>query len=136
MPAPRRLVLDHVVLEVRDPLRSAAFYARTLGLRPVRLREFQAGTAPFVSGRVGAGTLLDFFPRRLWRGQRSQNPNHLCFSLSAAGLRALEARLARGGVTVLRRDPRNFGARGYGSSIYFRDPDGITLEARHYPTRR
>ena len=130
-----RAALDHVVLEVKDPVRSAAFYAEVLGFRAVRLREFGAGTAPFVSARVGAGTVLDFFPRRMWRGKTPQNPNHLCFALDRRGLRTLEGRLRRRGVAVTHRDPRNFGARGWGSSVYFRDRDGITLEARFYPAR-
>ena len=128
-----RVALDHVVLEVRDPVRSAAFYGEVLGLRAVRLSQSQAGTAPFASARVSAGTVLDFFPKRLWRARTARNPNHLCFSLDRAGLRALEGRLRRKAVAITHRDPRNFGARGWGASIYFQDPDGISLEARYYP---
>jgi glyoxylase I family protein len=131
-----RVALDHVVLEVRDPARSAAFYAEVLGLRPVRLPEFQARKAPFVSARVSAGTVLDFFPPRLWRARKAHNPNHVCFTLDRQGLKALESRLSRAGVRIIHRDPRNFGARGWGSSLYFRDPDEIALEARFYPAAR
>jgi len=131
-----RIVLDHVVLEVRDPVLSAAFYREALGLRPVRVSEFRAGRAPFVSVRVSAGTVLDFFPPRMWRGRRARNPNHICFALARPALRALEGRLRRQRVPITNRDPHNFGARGWGSSPYFRDPDGITLEARFYPAAR
>ncbi len=127
------LQLDHVVLEVRDPVASAAFYERVLGLAPVRLAEYQAGAAPFLSGRVDEGTLIDFFPPAMWGNRRrAVNPNHLCFTLSAQNLRALQQRLRRRGLPVLRRSRRNFGARGWGRSFYFADPDGITLEARTY----
>jgi catechol 2,3-dioxygenase-like lactoylglutathione lyase family enzyme len=128
-----RVALDHVVLEVQDPVRSAGFYGEVLGLRAVRLSQFRAGSAPFVSARVSAGTVLDFFPKRLWRTRTPRNPNHICFSLDRAGLRALEGRLRRKGIAITQRDPRNFGARGWGSSLYFQDPDGISLEARYYP---
>jgi catechol 2,3-dioxygenase-like lactoylglutathione lyase family enzyme len=128
-----RLSLDHVVLEVMDPARSVDFYRRILGLRPVRLAEFRRGRAPFPSGRVGARTVIDFFGPRMWRRKSATNPNHLCFALSQRALAALEGRLARGGLAITHRDAHNFGARGWGSSIYFRDPDGVTLEARFYP---
>jgi catechol 2,3-dioxygenase-like lactoylglutathione lyase family enzyme len=122
-----------VVLEVRDPVRSVDFYRRILGLEPVRLMEFKRGRAPFPSGRVGPRTLIDFFGPPMWRTKSASNPNHLCFALSRRALKALERRLARGGLAITHRDAHNFGARGWGSSIYFRDPDGVTLEARFYP---
>lgn len=126
--------LDHVVLEVRDPEASAAFYRDVLGLAPVRLAAYRAGEAPFVSARVGPGTVLDLFPPRLWGDPAApRNPNHLCFTLDARGLRNLRRRLTRRGIPLLRTARRNFGARGYGRSVYFADPDGVTLEARCYP---
>jgi catechol 2,3-dioxygenase-like lactoylglutathione lyase family enzyme len=130
-----RTVLDHVVLEMRDPLRSAAFYADMFGFAPVRLAEFEAGEAPFASARVSASLVVDLFPPSMWRARTPQNPSHLCFALDNLGLRALERRLERSGVLITHRDGHNFGARGFGASIYFSDPDEITLEARCYPSR-
>jgi catechol 2,3-dioxygenase-like lactoylglutathione lyase family enzyme len=131
-----RPAIDHVVLEVRDPLASAAFYRDVLGLRPVRAREFAAGRAPFLSSRIGAGTVIDFFPPRMWSGPAAQNPNHFCLALDRRGVADVERALRRRRVAVLRRDPHNFGARGYGRSLYFRDPDGVSIEVRFYPKRR
>ncbi len=128
-----RISLDHVVLEVEDPVRSVGFYRRILGLRPVRLAEFKRGRAPFPSARVSGGTVLDFFGPRMWRAPSATNPNHVCFALSRTAMEALERRLTRSGVAITQRDAHNFGARGWGSSLYFQDPDGITLEARFYP---
>jgi len=128
-----QITLDHVVLEVEDPVRSVEFYLRILGLRPVRLGEFRRGRAPFPSGRVAAGTVLDFFGPNMWRAKAATNPNHLSFTLSHAAVKGLERRLSDGGVAITHRDDHNFGARGWGCSIYFRDPDGITIEARFYP---
>jgi glyoxylase I family protein len=126
------ITLDHVVLEVPDPARSIAFYAKVLGTTSTRLDEFLAGTAPFPSARVNDTTVLDFFPPKMWRGTIAANPNHLCFTLDKAGVQALEHRLADAGIAVTRRDPHNYGARGFGNALYFDDPDGITLEARFY----
>ena len=130
------MTLDHVVLEVRDPVQSVEFYRRILGLRPVRLGEFKREVAPFPSGRVGAGTVLDFFGPKMWRRKAASNPNHLSFALSRAAVKAMERRLSDGGVSITNRDDHNFGARGWGCSIYFMDPDGITVEARFYPRAR
>ena len=127
-----RIELDHVVLEVRDPAASAAFYRDLLGCEPVRLREFLAGQAPFVSARVGPGCLLDFFPPRMWRARRAANPHHLCLALPPADFRAARRRLARRGVPLTRVSAHNFGARGYARSIYFDDPDGVSVELRCY----
>jgi glyoxylase I family protein len=124
--------LDHVVLEVKDPVASVEFYRRILLLRPVRLGEFVGGRAPFPSGRVGAGTVLDFFGPKMWRAKAATNQNHLSFALSRAAVKGLERRLSDGRVVITHRDDHNFGARGWGYSIYFRDPDGIALEARFY----
>lgn len=124
--------LDHVVLEVRDPVASAAFYEGLLGCAPVRLREFEAGEVPFVSARLGPGSLLDFFPPRMWRKRRPANPNHFCLTLTPEGFRAARRRLVRRGVAITRTSARNFGARGHARSIYFDDPDGISVELRCY----
>ncbi|MGE0451968.1 MAG: VOC family protein [Vicinamibacteria bacterium] len=124
--------LDHVVLEVEDPVRSLAFYGEVLGLPPVRLGEFTRAEAPFPSLRIGAGTILDLFPRRLWRGATPVNPNHLCLAYDRASASAIERRLKRLGVPITQRAGRNFGARGDARSIYFADPDGVTLEVRWY----
>jgi catechol 2,3-dioxygenase-like lactoylglutathione lyase family enzyme len=124
--------LDHVVLEVRDAAASAAFYEDLLGCAPVRLREFEAGEVPFVSARLGPGSVLDFFPPWMWRARRPANPNHFCLTLTPQAFRVARRRLARRGVPITRVSARNFGARGYARSIYFDDPDGISVELRCY----
>ncbi len=35
--------IDHIVLRVKDPIRSVQWYNHTLGLEPVRVEEFKAG---------------------------------------------------------------------------------------------
>jgi len=116
-----------------DPVASAAFYRRILGFEDVRLRDYLAGEAPFPSVRINPATVIDLFPRRLWTGKRARNPNHLCFTVDRVGMQAVKRRLARDGVVITQRNDRNFGARGWGRSVYFKDPDGTTLEVRFYP---
>lgn len=128
-----RAELDHLVLEVRDPVRSVRFYTEVLGLEPVRLGEFLAGEVPFPSVRISRGTVLDMFPKPMWRGGKLKNQNHFCLAYSRSGLKALRMRLRRRKVAIVRQDNHNFGARGYGRAIYFRDPDGLLIEARFYP---
>jgi hypothetical protein len=48
-------------------------------------------------------------------------------------MKALRARLRRRKIAIVHRDDHNYGARGYGRAIYFRDPDGLLIEARVYP---
>jgi catechol 2,3-dioxygenase-like lactoylglutathione lyase family enzyme len=124
--------LDHVVLEVRNPRRSLEFYKIVLGLAPVREREFLSGRAPFPSVRINAGSVIDLFPRRMWSSTTRKNPNHVCINMSAAQITALRRRLRARRIRVVQEADHNFGARGYARSLYVRDPDGVTIEARSY----
>jgi catechol 2,3-dioxygenase-like lactoylglutathione lyase family enzyme len=125
--------IDHVVLEVTDPERSAAFYQDVVGLAPIRLDEFRAGTVKFPSLRIDGDSLIDLFPPTMWREAAAHNPNHLCLATTTEALAALRARLAARSIGITRSDDHNFGARGFGRSIYFDDPDGISIEVRDYP---
>ena len=127
-----RVELDHVTLEVADPVAAAGFFDSLFGFQPVRLADYREGRAPFPSVRVGEGTLIDLFPQRLWRGDKPQNPNHLCFTLSAADLGRLRRRLSERGVAVIKTDEHNFGARGFGHALYFHGPEEALFEARRY----
>ena len=132
--APSRVLLDHIVLEVRDPEASARFYQRLLGFAPVRLKDYQAGRAPFVSARINGGSLVDFFPPAMWRNRRrAQNPNHFCLTVNPRTAATIQRRLARTRVKITSRLPRSFGAQGFGNSVYFNDPDGVSVEVRFYP---
>lgn len=134
--------LDHIVLWVRDPIASAGFYERSVGLEPVRLTDFAAGEAPFPSVRVNEETILDLMPAAMAERMRmlpgavesSGHPvNHVCLSLPADRFDALRRRLEERSVPVTELSHDSFGARGLARrSFYFRDPDGNVFEARHY----
>jgi catechol 2,3-dioxygenase-like lactoylglutathione lyase family enzyme len=112
---------DHLVLAVADVERSLAWYQDFLGLEGVRVDEWREGNAPFPSVRVDASTIIDFIPRRD-DSDRGSNLDHLCLVVEPADLSSL-------GDT----GPR-YGARGIGTSVYIQDPDGNTVELRHYGT--
>jgi catechol 2,3-dioxygenase-like lactoylglutathione lyase family enzyme len=119
--------LDHVVLNVADVERSLAFYRDELGLEPVRVDEWRRGEAPFPSVRVDAGTILDL----LATARTGVNADHLCLVVEPVDLAAIKA---SGRFVVLDGPATRFGARGNGTSLYVQDPDGNTVELRHYGT--
>jgi len=135
------LRIDHVVLWVEDPLRSIEFYQHTLGVEPVRVDEFRAGTVPFPSVRLSSESVLDLMPMRSAahlnaipgaEGSAGHKVNHVCLALDHDAWTALKGRLeAAGTPPVVMKS--SFGARGVApETFYFRDPDGNILEARYY----
>jgi catechol 2,3-dioxygenase-like lactoylglutathione lyase family enzyme len=118
---------DHLVLCCADVERSLAFYCDQLGLEGVRVVQWRQGEALFPSVRVDATTIID-----LLAGVRDgTNLDHFCFVLAATDLRALAASgqfdvVGEGAVDGL------FGAQGYATSVYVRDPDGNVVELRCY----
>jgi catechol 2,3-dioxygenase-like lactoylglutathione lyase family enzyme len=120
----RVIGFDHLVLRTTDVERSLAFYSEVLGLEPVRVAEWRAGEVGFPSVRVNAETILDFFAV-----DAAQAPlDHFCLVVEALDWAAEIA----AGLTVVRGPVRSSGAQGDGTSIYLRDPDGNTIELRHY----
>ena len=131
------LELDHIVLAVRDMDAMLRFYLDVVGLVPHRVDEYRAGTALFPCARIHEGTLVDLLPEPLWNsGQPGAgtfpNMNHFCLALEAVDWEPLLARLAASGVEIEAGPMTLSGARGNGTSIYVRDPDGNRVEFRHY----
>ncbi|MGS2613487.1 VOC family protein [Micromonospora sp. LZ34] len=126
MSAVRVTGFDHLVLNVTDVERSLDFYCGVLGLAPVRVDEWRAGTVPFPSVRVSPETIVDLVHRP--RGE--SNVDHFC--LVVAPLDWAEV-IESGAFTVLEGPVGRFGARGSATSIYVRDPDGNSVELRWYP---
>ncbi|MBZ6131757.1 VOC family protein [Streptomyces olivaceus] len=134
--------LDHVVLWVRDPVAAAGFYVENLGLQPLRVTEYAAGTVSFPSVRLNEETILDLAPHSMAERMRvlpgadasAGHPvNHVCLSLSRTDFEALRTRLEEGSVPVSELAHDSYGARGPARrSFYFADPDGNIIEARHY----
>ncbi len=117
---------DHVVLIVADPERSLVWYRDKLGLQSEREAEWRAGKVPFVSLRVNNGTVIDLF-----QGDRTGvNVDH--FSMRVSDDTDLVAVAESGQFDVVSGPSRIWGAAGHGIGIYVRDPDGNTVELKHY----
>jgi len=123
----RARALDHVVLNCADVETSLRWYCDELGLAPVRVDEWRDATAPFPSVRVDAHTIIDLVPA----ARSGVNVDHLCLVVDPVDLRAVAT---SGRFDVVGDGPINglFGARGYATSLYVRDPDGNTVELRTY----
>lgn len=120
--------VDHFVLRCRDVETTLQWYRERLGLAPVRVEEWRGGEAPFPSVRVDAGTIIDLIPAP--DAAAGGHLDHICFVVSAA---AVEAIAADDTFDVIDGPAPRFGARGMGTSVYVRDPDGLVVELRTYP---
>jgi hypothetical protein len=76
--------------------------------------------------RIDATTIVDMIP-----GDASAKGrlDHLCLVVEPIDLDALKA---SGRFEVVDGPATRFGARGNGTSLYVKDPDGNTVELRHY----
>jgi catechol 2,3-dioxygenase-like lactoylglutathione lyase family enzyme len=116
-------------LYVADLARSRAFYEQVFGFETLLVEERMAGLA------VPGGSVLLLF-RRGGSVDPSPTPGgtipphdgqgtlHLCFAVPLAELDAWERHLEGLGIVVESRVTQSFG----GLSLYFRDPDGHSLE--------
>jgi catechol 2,3-dioxygenase-like lactoylglutathione lyase family enzyme len=128
MPLPIRLNgIDHVVLKVTDVARSIAFYESVLGMKLERIFE----PLSVYQMRCGAN-LIDLVA--LPAGETLPPPEargieHLCLSVEGE-VEALVKSLAAHEVTISRGPMEVYGAKGFGTSIYIRDPDGYEVELK------
>jgi catechol 2,3-dioxygenase-like lactoylglutathione lyase family enzyme len=115
--------LDHIVLKCADVEKSLEFYTGTLGLAGERVDEWRRGTAPFPSVRLTPTTIIDLFGR----SPDGTNLDHFCLVIEPTDLDELAQSFSDA-----KRADHLFGAQGYASSLYVRDPDGNTVELRSY----
>lgn len=133
-------LMDHIVLNVEDDEKMIEFYSQILMLTPERLEEYRAGEAPFPSVRLNTDTIIDLFPKRMWKQADLNKPgyhnlNHFCIALSREEFEKLEERLNVNKVDIVEGPVFRWGAHGTGTSVYFRDPENNLLEARYYDGR-
>jgi catechol 2,3-dioxygenase-like lactoylglutathione lyase family enzyme len=120
--------LDHCVIHVSDWERSNAFYRDVLG---AELVPRGAGWAyRFGNEQLNLhGPGVD--PAPVAKLPVQPGNSDLCFEWPGPISEALE-HLERHGVEVELGPVERFGARGAGTSLYFRDPDGSLLEFISY----
>ncbi len=117
--------VDHLVLKCADIETTLAWYIDRLGLAPVRVEEWRDGSAPFPSVRINEDTILDLISGDHGDGRL----DHFCLVIAPTDLDEVAA---SGVFEVLDGPVTRSGARGDGTSLYVRDPDGATVELRYY----
>jgi catechol 2,3-dioxygenase-like lactoylglutathione lyase family enzyme len=121
--------LDHCVIHVSDWARSNAFYGGVLG---GDLIDRGGGTWAY---RFGAQQLNvhgpGVTPHPVARQPVAPGNSDLCFEWADSIQRAV-AHLEAHGVEVEEGPVARIGAKGTGSSVYFRDPDGSLIEFISY----
>ena len=118
--------LDHCVIAVSDWDRATAFYRDVIGAEVVPIETGR------VSFRVGDTQLNVHGPGFMPTDNVARLPvqpgnSDLCFVWDGTIEEAV-AHLERHGVDVETGPVERYGARGHGTSLYFRDPDGSLLE--------
>lgn len=131
MSAPR-VRLDHAVVAVSDWDVSNRFYREVLGAELVPMEP-----APRVAYRLADGTQLNVHGPGVDVGANvAREPvrpgnSDLCF-VWPGPIEAAVAHLEALGVPIETGPVPRLGARGHGTSVYFRDPDGSLLELISY----
>ena len=117
--------IDHVVLRCHDQDRMLDFYVRILGL--IEERRLEAiGLIQLRAGR----SLVDLVPDAGGVPREHPNVDHLCLAIATSDLDEVVRYLARAGVGTIGEPMVRYGARGYGPSIYCRDPEGNVVELK------
>jgi catechol 2,3-dioxygenase-like lactoylglutathione lyase family enzyme len=126
------LGLDHVVVRCRDLPRMLRFYTEALGCEVVKrndllgLLHLRAGAAQIdlidAAGELG---------RAGGAGPDPHTPNmdHFCLRIEPFDIDMLRAHFHRFGIDI-GAVHHNFGAEGYGSAVYLKDPEGNSIELK------
>jgi catechol 2,3-dioxygenase-like lactoylglutathione lyase family enzyme len=122
------ITFDHCVVHVSDWERSNAFYRDVLGAELIARGQgwaYRFGTAQL--NLHGPGVK----PVEVARLPVQPGNSDLCFEWSGPISEAV-AHLDRCGIPIEAGPMERFGAKGAGSSVYFRDPDGSLMEFISY----
>ncbi len=125
---------DHINIVIRDVDESVAFYTGVLGLVPVALDEYRAGTRGIFSFRVTDSFVIHVRPDPTAPRPvtRNQGYDHLCLTVTGVTPEELLAYLESHGIASEGGIVSRWGARGDGAAIYVTDPDGYRVELKVY----
>jgi catechol 2,3-dioxygenase-like lactoylglutathione lyase family enzyme len=127
--------LDHLVINVTDVARSAAWYQKVLGME-IRVFDPGPGRAPRISLMFG-NQKINVRPRDAdkvdWftADHEAAGSDDLCF-LTSSTPQEVAAHLRACGVAIEEGPVERQGARGTLRSVYCRDPDGSLIEISSY----
>jgi catechol 2,3-dioxygenase-like lactoylglutathione lyase family enzyme len=125
------VTLDHCVIHVSDWARSNAFYHDVLGAELIRRGNGWAYRVGDIQLNChGPGVAAE----PLARIPVAPGNSDLCFAWPGP-IEAARAHLETLGVALELGPVARSGAKGSGTSIYFRDPDGTLLELISYTAR-
>lgn len=124
-----KVCLDHCVIASSDLDRTDAFYEAVFGViieKPMPLfRQYRLGSQ--MINVHGPGLPDKAPPEFVARVPVMPGNSDLCFAWNGTSAELL-AHLTECGVTITVGPEKREGARGAGTSYYFRDPDGSLLE--------
>jgi catechol 2,3-dioxygenase-like lactoylglutathione lyase family enzyme len=120
--------LDHCVIKITDWERSNAFYTQVLG---AELVPRPAGFAYRFGDKQLNVHGPDVSPKEVARLPVQPGNSDLCFEW-AGPIEDAIAHLKERGVAIHNGPLQRFGAKGQGTSVYFRDPDGSLMEFMSY----
>lgn len=131
------LCWDHIVLNVRDVEKSIQFYHEILGLDidMPRYEAFKQGKSNFASVRVNEDAIIDLFPKTdIIRPREGETGplNHFAIAFEKFDLNEFIKFVNAKGVKIVRGPVNLAGAKGKGDLINILDPDGNSVEVRHY----
>jgi glyoxylase I family protein len=104
------------------------FYTGVLGLKEER----RLDRIGLIQLRAGA-SMIDLVPAAEPRVESGTNVDHFCLGIEAIDLDEAVGYWRASSVEVLGEPAQRYGARGMGSSIYIRDPEGNVVELKQMP---
>ncbi|RLD21830.1 MAG: VOC family protein [Bacteroidetes bacterium] len=116
---PKLEFLDHVAIRVKDPVASAQWYEKVLGLLRVQPEEWSPFPIMMLAGDSGIALFSD---NGSPVSEDSRASFHFAFRVESGGLEALKKKLGERNVAFTEEDHTYF------QSVYFNDPDGFRLE--------
>jgi catechol 2,3-dioxygenase-like lactoylglutathione lyase family enzyme len=123
--------IDHVVLRCRDQARALSFYTQLLGCTEER----RIDAIGLIQLRAGQ-SMIDLVPLVPTEGSRmeeARNVDHICLGVRARDMGEVASYLRARQVEVIGEPATRYGARGMGTSIYIRDPEGNVIELKQTP---